>query len=760
MSGKAIRILNRVYALLWAGAALGLLSACETPGPGEGADPGVDAPYTAPPIPSTALPPQGLSTDISAQLSKQDTAAAEPTIFAGSGVFTGEPGTHYRKAPEAKDEGQLTLNFQNTDVREVIQTVLGDLLEENFVLDPGVGGSVSITTGRPLPRSQLLPVFEELLRMNGIALVRDNGLIKVVPEAKAVKGELRPSFNLPTVRPGYTVRIVPLRYISALEMQKLLEPFSNPENILRADNNRNLLMLAGSPKLLARLQETIDIFDVDWLSGMSVALYPVQNTDPGTIVSDLDVLLGPTAETPIAGLFKFLPIDRLNSIMVITPQAEYLRHAKVWIDRLDAGGGSTSTDQKLYVYQVQHGKADHLAGLLQDVFGTSGGSSRSSTSSARTAPNRTQTQVSSSGDSSRSGSSSSSSSTTDSNRIRARNTPRSASRSSDNSGLDDDNTKVIADEENNALLILASPRDYRIIEATLKRLDVPRRQVLIEATIAEVSLTGNLEYGLQWFFKNNGLNLFGTDFNGTGAVSGVSEGFLIGTTDSLARGQGFNYTLSDPTGTVRAALQALASDSKVRILSAPHLMVLDNETGSIRVGNEQPVFTSTTQNINVSDGTTNNAIATNQIQFKDTGVTLDVTPHINAGGQVTLELTQDVTDVGEVDTATGQRTFLQRNISSVISVLSGESVVLGGLIRDNQTVGKGGVPGLYKLPVIGALFGNNTKTAVRTELVVLITPRIVRDNSESRQVTKEMRQRMRNAFDIYDEELPVTRRLQ
>ncbi|MCB1865734.1 MAG: type II secretion system secretin GspD [Chromatiales bacterium] len=724
-----------------------IVGACATPPASEG---------PAAPLPreltGTTAPPPGLpaSVDLSDRaLAAGDDESRETQLFPGSGRFTADP-----KGPPGPGRdaggGKVTLNFQNTDVREVVQSVLGDILQENFVIDPGVVGAVSITTGRPIARNDLLTVFEDLLRFYGVALVADGKLYKVVMLDKAVAGNLRPQAGANLSAIGYSVRVVPLAFISATEMEKLLKPFAPPSGILSVDPARNLLMLAGTARDLARMQETIDVFDVNWLAGMSVGIFPVRFADPQTLVGELDKVLGAGSESPVSGLFQFLPIERLESVLVITPQPAYLEQARIWIDRLDSGAGEVLGEQRLYVYQVQNSEAAHLADLLQDVFEVSGGSSSSSTPAARTAPNRQQTSVSST---SKDKKDEKKNDKTTQNRRTTR-----ASADGDKTGaIDREQVRVIADEDNNVLLILASPRDYRIIEETLKRLDVPRRQVLIEATIAEVSLTGNLEYGVQWYFKNSGIKAFGDAYTGTGAVSGNVDSLSIGQTGA-AIANGFSYALTDAGGVVSAFLQALARDSKVRILQAPHLMVLDNESGNIRVGNQQPVFTSTTQNLDQTGGVTNN-IVTNQIQFKDTGISLDVTPRINAGGLITMELTQEVTDVGQIDTATGQRSFLQRTIESVIAVQSGQTIVLGGLIQDNQTRGKSGVPLLYRLPVIGNLFGSTNDSLSRTELIVLITPRIIRDSDEANKVTEEMRQRLNQAFGIYDSTLPQIRNL-
>ena len=292
------------------------------------------------------------------------------------------------------------------------------------------------------------------------------------------------------------------------------------------------------------------------------------------------------------------------------------------------------------------------------------------------------------------------------------------------------NLRVVADELNNALLIYGSPAQFERVEDALRRLDVPPLQVLIEASIVEVTLTDELRYGLQWLFSDSHGGAGGSGpLTGTGVFSGQPGGTLGG---ALA---GFSYTLRNAAGQVRAVLNALADKSLVRVISTPSLMVLDNHTAAIVVGNQQPIRSSET----VTDG----GNRTSSIQYKDTGVSLSVTPSVNAGDVVTLQVNQAVTDVGTIDTATGQRTFLQRQIGSKVAVRSGETLVLGGLIRDNSTDGSSGLPVLHEVPLLGALFGTKSRQANRTELLVIITPRVLRSEQDARDVSRELRERLR-----------------
>lgn len=629
-----------------------------------------------------------------------------PKVYSGTGVFVHKP----RATVTPQEEGDITLNFENADVREVVKVILGDMLGKNYIIDPQVRGSVTVQTSQPLTRATLLPTLETLLRMNGAAIVESDGEYQVLPAAKAVRGTVVPQLggSVKSLPPGYGVRIVPLQYVAVQEMQKILEPLAPEGSIIRADTARNLLVLAGSQQELGQLMSTVTMFDVNWLAGMSMGLFPIQSVDVKTVYDELQQVFGGTAEGPLAGIVRLVPVERMNAMLVVTQQPKYLDQAKHWIERLDQGGDQAG--RRLYVYYVQNGKAADLAQVLSQVFGAEGRSARPA--APRLAPGMKPAELKS-----KPGKAGSKTKT-----AAAHATPASASDITLSTGSEP--ARIIADESNNALVVLATPADYSKIEMAIRKLDQVPRQVLIEATIAEVTLSGSLQYGLQWFFKNRGI---GNKYGGIGSLNLPTDVLP----DDVLGGGNFNYALTGGAGEVLALLDVLAGQSKVKILSSPHLMVIDNQTAEIKVGDQVPVRTGST----VTEG----GVTTESIQYKDTGVLLGVTPRVNAGGLVTMDVNQEVTDLGDVEPTTQQRRFLQRTITSSVAVQTGETLVLGGLITENRNVSENGVPGLYHLPVVGPLFGSTTDDTKRTELLVLITPRVVRDQEEARRVTEELR---------------------
>lgn len=634
------------------------------------------------------------------------TPRREPEITLGSGNFINRSAASRR--PASAMEGDVTLNFDNTALNEVVKIVLGDILGENYVLDPAIKGSVSLKTSQPVKRDALIPILEELLKMNGAAMSWDGNFYRIAPLATAVRSGMSPRLAQRGAQNGggYGAQIIPLRYIAAKEMLKILETMVPKENLLLVDEHRNLLVLGGTSQELEGWRETVEIFDVDWMAGYSVGVFPLQYADAKTIGEELTRIIGEHMNADSAGMVKIEALDRLNALLVLTPQQRYLERMREWIERLDRVGDEPGI--RLYTYEVKNRKASELAAVLTTVFGGEGGGAlgaKPPTLAPGMKPVKLSTVVEGAKDAQAS-------------------TPSAGGQTQSLALPAGGQVRIVADESNNSILVMASARDYLVIESALKRLDVQEMQVLIEASILEVSLTDELSYGLEWYFKNNDV------YKGK-----IGEGLLDldlspGIGPSIP---GFSYTLSGK-GVVNAVLNALASDSKLNVISSPSLMVLDNRTARITVGDQVPVRSET--------ATTEGGVIIESIQFKDTGVQLEVTPRINSGGLITMDIRQDVTDAGELDIATGQRSFRQRNIQSTISIQNGDTIMLGGLITENSTDSETGVPLLSDIPLIGALFGRTSETSRRTELVVLITPRTVRNSGDARQLTEEYRKRM------------------
>ncbi len=630
-------------------------------------------------------------------------------VYKGTDEFTRQVAAAAAPMVETPS-GSFTLNFADADLREVVRAVLGDTLGANFVIDPNVQGSVTLQTSRPIGRAALVPTLEHVLGLNGAALVQVDGLYKVLPADQAVRGTVTPRFYLPprSGNSGTDIMIVPLEYVGALEMEKVLEPFAPAGGILRIDTDRNLIVLGGSQSELTNMLDTIETFDVDWLEGMSFGLFAVESTEAKVLVENLEEIFGDPAEGPLAGVVRFVAIERLNAILVISPRSVYLEKAKEWIARLDVGEEEVP---RLFVYYVENSRAADLASVLSEIFVDGEGIKR-----PELAPGLSPVALQ-----------------TGEPPPPASASPSAASGDAPALGMAGP-IRIIADEVKNALVILATPRDYRIVESALKKLDIVPLQVLIEATILEVALNDELEYGVEWFFKygNSAVTNRTGDNTGFDSIPGVPSAL-----------SGFTFLFQNSN--VRVIVNALDEVSDINVISSPSLFVLDNQTASLQVGDQVPVATQARQ------GTEDTSDLVQTIEYRDTGTILTVTPRVNAGGLVSLEIIQEVSNVRPEDNLQfDSPTIATRRIESTVAVQSGQTVALGGLIRDERSKGSTGIPYLSRIPFIGFLFGKKTEKAQRTELLVLITPRVVPNQEEARRVTQELRQRLRTITPLED----------
>lgn len=710
----------------------------------------------AAPAPATA---ERASDPLAANPDSLAEPVAEPTLIRGNDKMFNPP----KARPGAVPAGPaVSLKFEQAPVTEVVHAVLGDILQLPYLINQPVSGALTIHTQSPLPRDKVLPVLEAVLQANGLAMVRDAAGVFHVGKPETLRG-VAPSLGNAggALPPGQNLVIVPLQFVGAAEMAEILKPVAPAEAFVRIDGTRNLLVLAGSRAQVEGWMDIVSTFDVDILKGMSIGLFPLKHGSVSEVDAALKSLLGgaaqrggttppkapgnastapggtagsaqqPPAEAsalelpgPLGSMVKVVAIERLNALLVISPRAHYLDLAREWIEKFDQprDGGN---EPHLYVYPVQNGSATHLAGLLNGIFGGQTAQVGRSTDSG-VAPglqggmlgNRnTGMNTNTLGTGSLGGGLGSLGALGSGNQQAQ---PQTAQVVLAN------NVRVVADEVNNALLIYAPRAEYTKIESALRRLDIAPTQVLIEATILEVSLKDDLKYGLQWYFEGSGGR---NGWNGIGVLNSARTGAIA------ASQPGFSYSIVNQVGQVRAVLNALAEKSLINVISSPSVMVVDNHTAAIHVGDQQPIQSAQT--------TTDGGNTTTSIQYKDTGVMLSVTPSVNAGGMVAMNINQTVTDVGDIDVATGQRSFLQRQVSSRVAVRSGESIVLGGLIKDNTSRGRSGVPWLQDIPLIGSAFSTTTDSGVRTELLVMLTPRVVQSDAEVRQVGDELKKRMR-----------------
>jgi len=631
-----------------------------------------------------------------------------------------------------RGKGEFSLNFDDADLGEVAKVILSDILGQNYVLSPKVVGKVTLQTTHALSKEELLPTLEMVLSMNNAALVRDGAIYHIEPLNEALY-----SANFSSSRQGkfgYQVRVIPIRNVAVDNIADLIKPLLHEKTLLSIDKQRNLIVVSGAADELARIVDMVNTFDIDILKGRSFGLFPLAHVDAETLIKELEEVFYKKAKGEEGEFFRFIPIERLNAILAISHQSRYLKDIEQWIMRLDransANGGGVN------VYKVQHVDAVELANTLNDIFGN--GSSSSQSSSRRDKSPKLANDK-------KAGELTNKSSDIKSSFETKKNTPQRSvsSGNSDTKVANVGDVRIVADEANNSLIIVATAQEYEIIRPIVNQLDVMPLQVLVDATIVEVTLTDNLKYGIQWYFNhsNGGQNII--ESNDLGALAaGAATG-------------GFGYSFLSKSGDIKAVLNAEASNNNVNVISSPSLMVLNNQEASIQVGKEISLMTGSLgslNNTNTTGSTSNNVFS--QQQQRKTGVKLKIKPRVNANGLVTMEVTQSVEDPGAIPANGTNPSILTREINSSVAVQSGETIVLGGLIKDNNTDDNNGLPLLHDIPILGTLFGSKTRTKDKTELVVLITPRVVKSRQDAGLITDEFKRKLSGIYENSVDDLP------
>lgn len=634
----------------------------------------------------------------------------------------GQPVTRLRS-------GDVSLNFPGADVQAVAKAVLGDLLGLQFTISPEIHTPVTVVTQRPIARADVFRLFEASLANADLAVTQRGGVYAILPLAQArgqaplVAGET----------PGFATEVIHLNYVGAEEFRRLIDPIL-PNVITQTDTGRNTIAVSGTSGQRASIRDLVRQFDVDWLRGTSFALFVPQRTDSRLIVPELDKLINANG-APTRGLVRLIAMDRLNGILAISTQRQYLDDVRRWVEVLDREG--QSSERRIYVYRVQNGRSADLARVLATAFGGRGGGPVSSTESERNSRLNAQTgpvrddlgspAAVRSGNSAfgqPTGMASSSAGDTLSAPANPNNVTSGGPVNVDIQ-TEDLRAKISSDETNNAIVVYATPRDYAVVEDALRKLDVAPSQVMIEAAIVEVTLNDQLQYGVQWQFS-------GTPSTATLAAA-PTTGLSIAPT-TLA--QGFNYFYSHST--IAASLTALETLTKINVVSAPKLMVLNNQTASLQVGDQVPTLSATSTSTIGS-----NAPVVNSIEYRDTGIILKITPRVNSGGVVLLDLSQEVSAVTPTTgVLINSPTISTRKIATSVAVQDGEVIALGGLISNSVQDRQSGVPFLSRVKILKHLFGSTDNQHNKTELIVLLRPRVVRTVDDGRALTDELRDKL------------------
>ena len=694
--------------------------------------------------PSAADADSGTQTSSLAEVADPLADSSRAVLRHGSGTMINQQAAA-RPQPSlaGASSGTATFNFEGESVHAVVKAILGDMLGQNYVIAPGVSGTVSLATPRPVSSSQALNLLEMVLGWNNARLVYSGGRYNVVPAEQALAGTVAPSTASPSAARGFEVRVVPLKYISATEMKKVLEPYARPNAIVNVDDGRNVISLGGTRAELENYLRTVEIFDVDWLAGMSVGVFPIQTGRADRVAGDLEKIFGADSGTPSAGMFRFLPLENANAVLVITPQARYLDQIQQWLERIDSAGGGA----RLFSYELKYIKARELAERLAEVFGAgSGGRQESGGDGASLAPGAKPVQLDGTlgvdggrdagsgglggqdtfggagqvgGDGEMGGIGSSMSLP-----------QRSSGNGAVSLEVEGDRVGVSAVEETNTLLVRTTPQAWTSIREVIDKLDVMPLQVHIEAQVAEVALEGDLSYGVNWYFEN-AVNA-PVDAGGAGLPSALGRR-IWGDLSGVAGGAGLGWTFLGRNAA--AVITALDEVTDVRLLQTPSIFVRNNAVATLNVGSKIPVYS-----VSVS-GISDNQYA--QVQYLNTGTILNVRPRVTRDGMVFLDIVQEVSSPEGVPDANGNVRVNTRRMKTEAAVSAGDTVMLAGLIEDRTTQGSSGVPGLSRLPIIGGLFGTKSQSNRRSEVIVLLTPTIVRNPQEARRLTDEYGSRFR-----------------
>ncbi|WP_312460795.1 type II secretion system secretin GspD [Comamonas sp.] len=726
--------------------------------------------------------------------SDEEEQSTEPRVMRGTDKLL-----NIDKSTPITGGAPVSFRFEEAPVAEVVRTVMGDILKIDYVMHPPLQGTVTLTTPKPIDPDKAVFLLEAALQANGLAMVRDaRGTYQVgKPEVlRSLVGNVRIAGAPGSMAPGYGVIVVPLQYIGATEMSNILKPIIPAEALIKVDTVRNVLIMQGTRTQSEGWMEMVKTFDVDLLKGMSVGIYPLKHASIEEVSAALQMVNGGGGQAaqgqgaaasagiaggaasaaaqrrpgqatgaaasgsgnnqlsgnaaaaaalltslgdsnPLFGALRVLPIPRLNALMVITPRASYLDEAERWIRRLDVPGYGGS-EPELYVYRVQNGNAKYLAQVLNGIFGGQQGAAGNMTSGVAPGLNGVNNNNNrlGGGFNNFGGTTGFASGFGNNNANRFGNTGNAQQQGGTPTitatAIGD--IRVVADEFNNTILVWSTGSQFRKIEASLKRLDVAPIQVLIEASIIEVTLNDNLEYGVEWLFRNSGIG--GRNFSGTGSLGSLNNT----TPGTIAAAAGnFTYSLFNSGGDIAARLSAVAGQGQVKMLSSPSVMVMDNHPASISVGEQIPV--------KVSSTITSTSFLSDNYQLKDTGVILNVTPSVNSGNMVSLQIDQSVIDSAGLDSASQQTKFSNRQLTSKLAVRSGESIVMGGLIRDRNEDSDSGIPLLKDIPIIGKAFSSTVRKTARTELLLVMTPRVVRTDVDVREVSEELRDRLRGLND-------------
>ena len=651
--------------------------------------------------------------------------------------------------------GMISLNFDNADIFEVINA-LSDFLDINYIIDPAVKGKVNIHTTSEVDKRQLLSILETIFEMNNISVVKQGEFYKILPSKDAQKQGVQVGVGRDIEKPDsldrMTIQIIPLKYVPTAEVVKVIKPFSSKNGEMVEFTKANIIILFDTSANIQKIVKLVNIIDTDLFEQNEVRFFKVKDANVTDLAKELEGIFTPLGIEKATGKgigLAIVPVERAGVVVAVSPIPGVLDQVQHWVEVLDTI--DKDADEQIFIYFLENGKAEDIADILTQLYGGQGSSS-SRSGSDRTS-NKSKSSGSSSSSSSRSSRSSRSGSGSDSRSSSASKakTPAKGASGGKANILDND-IIIVTDETTNAIIVKSNSQDYAKIKDTIQRLDIIPRQVLIEVFIAEVTLKGDTQFGVEWSLLQNkdklggykGGSKSGTDLFPS-ATPGLYNALAAGLDPTKSAGKGLTYLFESER--LRAFLLAEASTNNLNTLSAPNILIADNKQAHIEVGQEVPIVTSEYVPLDTTGTVSGSNIASStsrSVEYRNTGVILDVTPRINDMGLVTMEISQEVSEVDQNAISSGIQspTFNNRKAETTVVVQNGQTVVIGGIIKNKTGKSGTGLPFLSKVPLISYLFGYTADSYDKTELIIMLTPHVVKNMGEAAAMTEEYKEKM------------------
>ncbi|MBF8258992.1 MAG: gspD2 [Actinobacteria bacterium] len=601
------------------------------------------------------------------------------------------------------------MKFNNADVYEVIHT-LGRIAGINYLIDPRVRGVVNVHTQGTVKKDDALELLYSILRVNGATAVREGDLYHIVPMNEAKTEPLLVEEARDAVFPNRPVmRAFPLQFIAAAEMAKVIKPFVSPGGDAVEVPRANVLLVVDTAGNMDKHARLVELFDADAFRSAGVRMFPLKFLDPEEMAKSLESIFGAldfgTKGGKPAGI-NFVPLARLNSLLVVSASPKAMENVERWIGELDREPSKTS--RAVHLYRVKHGKVKDVAAVLERLY-------PSRTSPLPAKPTEFKPQV---GEPAGAKPYILSNPTTPA--APAPSTPgrpQAGAEKKDGEGFD-----IIPDEPTNSLIIRGSLSEYAAILDTLKAIDVYPRQVLLEVLVGEVQLDDSMKLGIDWNYVWMG--------------DGVTKHTTSMVTSLAGATTGLKYVV-DRTNRLTAAFRGLATDGKVSILSSPSVIAANGRKAKIQVADSVPITTASIV------ANSNPPVTTQTVEYRDVGVILSFTPYINDQGIVTLEIEQEVSEISTTEaTSTTNPSFFKRNVQTTLIATEDQSIVLGGLVKERKSRSREGVPFLSQIPFLGWIFGARSDVLTRNELVIFITPRVIASAEDGTRLSREFEDRV------------------